>query len=365
MAIRVGIVGAVSSYSLHYSETFRDMEGVELAGIAHFDRDPKYISDALNLPWLEKYPKTVEEMADRFGCPAYETIDELFEKGKPDALAICTEDYLRSKYCAIGLEHGMHVFLPKPFAQTTEEALAAFEMSNHLGLVTVGSLPTRFRSPSVTAQEIVASGAIGRPLNGHFSMTHHLTLGGWKSDTSMAAGPELETGFYIFDQARMLMDANPRDIVGFGENLDHRGIPYIDNAKCLIRFDTDALATVDLILSMHHAFPRGRASHVVGDEGALVIDQDTKGSYVEVHTADGVARTDCESWNPFERELGEWIRLIREGDDPNTWQDEALKTLDLILAFKMAHKTGERVTFDRDEQDEDFDSGDGEGDEDV
>ena len=139
------------------------MEGVELAGIAHFDRDPKYISDALNLPWLEKYPKTVEEMADRFGCPAYETIDELFEKGKPDALAICTEDYLRSKYCAIGLEHGMHVFLPKPFAQTTEEALAAFEMSNHLGLVTVGSLPTRFRSPSVTAQEIVASGAIGRP----------------------------------------------------------------------------------------------------------------------------------------------------------------------------------------------------------
>ena len=137
MAIRVGIIGAVSSYTLHYSEIFRDMEGIELAGIVHFDRDPKYIRDALNLPWLTKYPKTVEEMSARFGCDVYEQIDDLFEKGKPDALCICTEDYLRSKYCTIGLEHGMHVFLPKPFAQTTKEALSAFEASNQLGLITV------------------------------------------------------------------------------------------------------------------------------------------------------------------------------------------------------------------------------------
>ncbi len=355
MAIRVGIIGAVSSYSLHYSQTFLDMEGVELAGIVHFDRDPKYIRDALNLPWLAKFPNTVDEMGTRFDCHVYEQIDELFEKGKPDAICICTEDYLRSKYCAIGLEHGVHVFLPKPFAQTTQEALAAFEMSNHLGLITVGSLPTRFRAPSVTASDIIDSGAIGRPINGHFSITHHLTLGGWKSDTSMAAGPELETGFYAFDQARMLMNADPRDVLGFGENLDHRGIPFIDNAKCLVRFDNDALATIDLILSTHHPFPRGRATHVIGDEGALVIDQDEKGSYVEVHSRSGVTRTECESWNPFQRELGEWIRLIREDGDPNPWQDEGLKTLDLILAYKLAYESSERVTFDQEDAGEDDD----------
>ncbi|HAA78486.1 TPA: hypothetical protein DCE37_25585, partial [Candidatus Latescibacteria bacterium] len=347
----------LSSYSLHYPEAFREMEGVEVAGLVHFDRDPKYIRDALNLPWLTKYPKTVEEMGERFGCDVYATMDELLDKGKPDAIAICTEDYLRSKYCAIGLENGLHVFLPKPFAQTTEEAVAAFELSNQLGLVTVGSLPTRFRSPSVTARQLIDDGAIGRPITGHFSITHHLTLGGWKSDTSMAAGPELESGFYVFDQARMLMDAEVKDVVGFGENLDHRGIPYIDNAKSLIRFDNNALATVDLVLSMHHPFPRGRACHVIGDEGALIVDQDEQGSYVEVHSREGVNRTDCETWNPFDRELGEWIRLIREGDDPNPWQDEGLKTLDLILAHKFAQESGERVTFDRadDESEEDED----------
>ncbi|HCK10940.1 Gfo/Idh/MocA family oxidoreductase [bacterium] len=346
MAIRIGVIGAVSSYSLHYSDTFNKLDGVELAGLVHFDRDPKYIRDALNLPWLTKFPKTIEGMAKRFECPVYEQIEELFEKGKPDAIAICTEDYLRPKYCAIGLEQGVHVFLPKPFAQTTEQALAAFELSNQLGLITVGSLPTRFRSSSVTASDIIDAGAIGRPINGHFSITHHLTLGGWKSDTSMAAGPELETGFYVFDQTRMLMGAHARDVVGFGENLDHRGIPYIDTAKCTVRFDNDALATIDMILSNHHPFPRGRASHVIGDEGALLIDQDEKGSYIEVHTQSGVTRTDCAEWNPFERELSEWLRLIREEDDPNPWQDEALKTLDLILAYKLAYETGERVTFD-------------------
>lgn len=353
MPIRVGILGAVSSYSLHYSETFRDMDGVELAGLAHFDRDPKYIRDSLSLPWLAKYPKTIEEMADRFKTELYEEADELFERGKPDAICLCMEDYLRPHYAEWGIERGLHVFLPKPFARSIDEALDIFGPSNEKGLVTVGSLPTRFRSPSLTALEQIDEGRIGRPLSGHFSITHHLTLGGWKSDFEMAAGPELETGFYVFDQMRMLMKDEPQDIVGFGENLDHRGIPCIDNGKCLVRCKNGGIATIDMILSNHHPFPRGRASHVVGDEGALLIDQDEKGAYVEVHDSNGVERVDCESWDPFERELGTWIDLIRNEADPTPWQEEGLRTLTLILAYKEAHESGNRMMLaDEDEEEE-------------
>ena len=47
---RVGIVGAVSSYSLHYGQTLWDMPGIELASLAYLGRDPKYI----------KQPKGIE-----------------------------------------------------------------------------------------------------------------------------------------------------------------------------------------------------------------------------------------------------------------------------------------------------------------
>ncbi len=354
MPIRVGILGAVSSYSLHYSETIRDMEGVELAGLVHFDRDPKYIRDSLSLHWLAKFPKTIEEMAERFRTELYEEADELYEKGKPDAVCLCMEDYHRPHYAEWGIERGLHVFMPKPFARSIDEALSAFDTSNEKGLITVGSLPTRFRSPSVTASGVIDEGRIGRPIMGHFSITHHLTLGGWKSDFEMAAGPELETGFYVFDQMLMLMKDEPRDIVGFGENHDHRGIPCIDNGKCVVRCKNGALSTIDLIMSTHHGFPRGRASHVIGDEGALVVDQDDQGAFVEIHTSDGVERIDCESWDPFERELGTWIGLIRDGGDPSEWQEEGLRTLNLILAYKEAHESGNRLVLaDDDEEEED------------
>ena len=54
------------------------------------------------------------------------------------------------------------------------------------------------------------------------------------SDASMAAGPELEVGFYAFDLAQLLMLNEPASVMDLGVNLDHGVSPYIDNEKCLI-----------------------------------------------------------------------------------------------------------------------------------
>ena len=45
------------------------------------------IWDALNLPWVSKYPKTLEAYAERFGVDIYETANELIDRGKADALS--------------------------------------------------------------------------------------------------------------------------------------------------------------------------------------------------------------------------------------------------------------------------------------
>ena len=337
--IRVGIVGAVSSYSLHYGQALSELPDVEFVGMAFLGRDPKYIRDALNLPWLTKYPKTIEGYAETFGAPVYETAEELIEQGKPDALCICTEDYLREKYAMRTIDAGLHVFLPKPFAKSHEEAERIFDAAQKKGVVATPDLPQRFRPLWATAMDVVNEGAIGRPISGHFSMAHHLTLGGWKSDTSMAAGPELEVGFYAFDAMRMLMQSDPMRVMGLGDNLDHRGIPYIDNGKCLVTCANGAMASVDLVLSMHHPFPPARSAYVIGDEGALAIT----GNVIEVHSPEGVVNRDVPEWNHTQRELSAWLDVCRTGNDPANMQEEGLKTLDLILAYKQAHETGEAV----------------------
>ncbi len=345
-AFRVGIVGAVSSYSLHYARAFVGMDDVEFVGMAHLGRSAKYIRDALNLPWLATYPKTVDEYRERFGGGIYESADDLLADARPDAVCICTEDYLHLHYTVKAVEAGAHVFVPKPFARSRDEAEAMFGAGNAEGVAVVGNLPHRHRPASVAALAAIEDGAIGRPISGHFSITHHVTLGGWKSDTTMAAGPEYEMGYYVFDLLRMMMRAEPVKVMGFGANLDHHGIPYIDNGKCLVECDTGALASVDLLMSMHHRFPPGSGMHVLGDDGGLTVepDPDTGAESVAIHTSEGVERRPVGTWPGDERELATWIDHCRRGADVRPWQEECLRTLDLIAAYKTAYETGETVT---------------------
>jgi len=337
---RVGIVGPVSSYTLHYAAALSAMPDVEYVGLAHLGRDPAYIEDSLNLPWLARYPKSVEGMQERFGGGLFETPEELIDATGADAICICTEDYLHQHHALRAIDRGAHVFLPKPFARSRKEAEAVFDAATERGLVVIGSLPHRFRAPAVTARRAIDEGRIGRPVSGHFSIAHHLTLGSWKSDPSMASGPEYEIGFYVFDLVRMMMGSEPASVMGYGANLDHRGIPYIDNGKCIIQCQNGALASVDLVLSMHQRFPPARGFYVIGDEGALTIE----GDQVVIHTPDGIEREPVPSWNPYEKELATWIQICREGGDTSWWQEEGLRTLDLISAYVQAYQCCGPVT---------------------
>ncbi len=345
---RVGVIGATSSYSLHYGRALQEMPDVEFVGLAHLGRSPKYIKDSLNLPWLKNYPKTLEGYAERFDVELYERPEEMIENGKLDAVCICTEDYLHQHHALRAIDKGMHVFVPKPFARSREEAEVMFNTANERGVVLVGSLPHRFNAQSVTACKAIDEGAIGRPISGNFAITHHLTLGGWKSDPSMAAGPEYEIGFYVFDLMRMMMKSEPKTVMGFGANLDHRGIPYIDNGKCIVECENGALASIDLIFSMHQHFPGAPGMYVIGDEGALAVEQDseTGQNVVAIYTPDGVERQEIPNWDGFERELATWIDICCEGKDPSWWQEEGIRTLDLISAYKQAYQCGGIVTLD-------------------
>ena len=337
---RVGIIGAAGSYSMHYGSALSGMPDVEFVGLAHLDRDPSYIKAALSLPWLSRYPKTVEAYQERFGGEIYERTEDLIEAGKPDAVCICTEEYLHQRHATIAIERGVHVFLPKPFAKTRQEGEEVFAAANARGLIAVGGLPHRFQAPCRAASEAIDQGAIGRPLSGHFAHTHHVTTGGWKSDPSMASGVVYENGFYVFDLMRMMMKSRALKVMGLGENMDHRGIPCIDTGKCLVQFEGGAMASVDLVMSMHHHFPPATVTYIVGDEGALTVEGSwfAREATLVIHTPDGVERRVVRGWDTFEREMIEWIALCRDGGDPAWWQEEALSTLDVITAYERAYQ---------------------------
>ena len=343
---RVGIVGMVSAYSLMFAEALSQSSEVAFAGVAHLGRGAKYIRDALNLHYLSRFPRTVKSFRETYQVRVYEQPEELIEAGAVDGVCICTEDYLHAHHALRAIEKGVHVFVPKPFASRHEDAVRMFDGARAKGVVLLGSVPLRFNPSYVKASDLIDEGAIGRPLSGHFQIIHHLTLGGWKSDPTMAAGPEYEMGFYIFDAMRWLMRSEPQTVMAFGANLDHRGIPYIDNATCIVQFESGAMASADLRLGMHHPFPR-RGFEIIGDEGALTLETDpqTGQQMVAVYTRSGTERHPVRAAGDYKCvEMLNWVKICQTGQDPTPWQKEALHSLDLMTAFKRAYECGAPVT---------------------
>jgi len=341
---RVGLVGSVSSYTLHFGAELSNMPGVRLMGLAHLDRDPEYIRSSLDLPWLTRYPKTLAGMAEAFRCPLYGEPEEMIDAGKLDGVCITTEDALRCHYALRAIEMGMHLFMPKPWAHVRRQADKMLDAARARGVKLVPQLPIRWRAPYVAARKVIDEGLIGRPLSGHFSIDHHLTLGGWKSDPSLAAGPEFELGFYTFDLARWLMKGEAVRVWGEGVNLDHDGLPYIDNGKGIVDFENGAIASVDLRFSLRHPFTGG-GFEVIGNEGALTLGTDpaTGKQIIAVYKGAGVERRAVTDGNAVRAELGNWIDICQNDRDATPWQEEGLKTLDLISGFVESCKSGAPV----------------------
>ena len=161
---RVGIVGMVSAYSLMFAQALSESSEVAFAGLAHLGRGAKYISDALNLRYLTRFPRTLESFRDAYQVQLYEQPEELIEAGAVDGVCICTEDYLHVHHALRAIEKGVHVFLPKPYASRHEDAVRVFDGARAKGVVAMGALPQRFNPSYVRASELIDEGAIGRPL---------------------------------------------------------------------------------------------------------------------------------------------------------------------------------------------------------
>ena len=57
-----------------------------------------------------------------FEVPAFETLDELLERGRPELVVVATPPDSHAELCLAALAAGAHVFCEKPFVSTVEEA---------------------------------------------------------------------------------------------------------------------------------------------------------------------------------------------------------------------------------------------------
>ena len=112
--IRVAVIG-VGHVGQHHARIYRELPGVELAGIADVD------------------PAKLQGLRESMGAPGVQDYRELF--GQVDAVSIAVPTVLHAPIARDCLERGLDVLVEKPLAETLEEAEELTDLARRRGRI--------------------------------------------------------------------------------------------------------------------------------------------------------------------------------------------------------------------------------------
>jgi len=203
------------------------------------------------------------------GVKAWETLDEALQDNKVDAVYVASPVFLHVSQTIAALRAGKHVVCEKPVAMNYAEASAMVEEAKRAGRLFGVAYYRRGYPKLQRAKELIASGAIGKPL--FVEAVYHGWLEseerGWLRDPRVAGGgPLYDVASHRIDACNYLF-GKPERAVGLRSNAVHE-LKVEDSATVLIGYAGGVHAVVDARWNSRVARDEFR---VVGTEGEMVL----------------------------------------------------------------------------------------------
>jgi predicted dehydrogenase len=267
----------------------------------------------------DRREEPLARMARRY--PAVDTttdIADVLGDDRVEAIAVATPVSSHFPIARAALEAGKHVFIEKPLAGSSEDALKLAQLADERGLVLMPGHTFIYSPPVNLIRDLLASGELGEI---YFISTSRVNLGLHQPDASVA----WDLGPHDFSILRYWLEETPRWVSAVSRGCVIPAIP--DVAFITLEFGSGAICHVELSWL---APSKLRRTTVVGSRKMLVYD-DTSNEPVRIFDS-GVALKDPESF-------GEYRLTYRTGDivSPHVPAGEPLmlEMIDLCEAIRV------------------------------
>ncbi len=268
--IRVGVLGCGKIAQVRHFPEYAANNDAELYGF--FDID------------LER----ANEMAEKFGGKAFETVDDLLADETIDAVSICAANVAHAELTIKALLAGKHVICEKPMAVTLEECEEMMETANKTGKRLLIGQNQRLAGAHVKAKELIDEGLIGKIVTFRTTFGHggpetwSITPGNntWFFDKKRAAmGAMADLGVHKTDAIRYMLSQDVVRSTARLTTLDKRGadgnlISVDDNAICIYEMEDGAMGTMTASWTYYGA--EDNSTVFYGTKGIMRIYDDPK-----------------------------------------------------------------------------------------
>jgi predicted dehydrogenase len=189
------------------------------------------------------------EKARPYNVPGWTSLDEAFAQSGASAAYIATPVFLHAPQTIAALQAGMHVLCEKPMAINHADAARMHEAAVAAGRILGIAYYRRLYPKVLRAKELLAQGAIGRPVFAEASSHDwfHPTGGSrtWLIDPAMAGhGPLRDIGSHRIDLMHYLF-GEPRRVSGQISTLVHP-TRVEDNATVMVDHESGVRSVVDV-----------------------------------------------------------------------------------------------------------------------
>jgi len=281
-------------------------------------------------------PEARAKWAEAFGCAGYASPDELLARDDLDAVLNVTPNHLHAPLTIAAARKGLHVYVVKPMANTTDECLAMIHAAReHNVTLFVGHQMRRylrFRK----MKELIEQGAIGQPVMAEANFSHaggmSLTPQRWRADRAKCPGlPMNVLGVHAMDTLHYLLGPIVEAFAAF----THGAVPVEadDVTQGLVRFASG----VSGYIGAAYCIPGVLYVHVFGTGGNLFTGRGEEVLYQPAGQEERKA-IPCGHIDAIQAELDEFLACCRGEREPETGAAEGFAAVAVLEAMIQANE---------------------------
>jgi len=296
----IGVIG-IGAWGKHHVRVFSELEEAKLVAVADRDADK------------------AKAFAKRFNATHYTQTSDLLRNKDVDAVTICTPTITHADVALEAIASGKHVLLEKPMTDTVGQAQRVIDAAKAANVLLMVGFVERF-NPSVNiASEVIDQGKVGEIVLGSARR-----LGPFVPGRVADIGIIKDMAIHDIDISRFLVKQEATSVYAIAGNLYHK---YEDHANIVIRFNDKPT----FFLECNWLTPRKlRGLNITGSEGVITLD------YISQEVTIGTKQWEQKStsaWDePLKRELGHFVKSIKENQSPSTSGTDGLEALRIAEA---------------------------------
>lgn len=331
--LNFGIIGFGIMGKL-YGDTLHALDGTAVAAVAEI-AEPRR-----------------RQAADRYGCPVFESYEDMLAKTSLDAAVIALPDFAHRGPVVAAAQAGCPLLIEKPFATSLEDLDAMAGAIRNAGVTCSFEFSNRWGTLFVDARERIQGGQLGEILSLTTDLNDTLLV---PTEMLSWAGQSTPAWFlmsHTADLTEWITGRRPVRVFATGTKklLAAQGIDTYDVIEALVDYDNGATGRLTSGWVLPKGFPivYEFKMRLIGADAAIDIDMSDQGMHLFTqeryeHPSLAVREVLGHRVGAIYNMIDDFVRALRTGQAPMVTLEDGIKNTRFLLAVHESLETGNAV----------------------